>query len=391
MKVEFNFCLWYTMGLMSIEMGLNPSRRDFILAFAKKRRGGGQPSQRRTSGTNSSQPQPNGGGFKFTRRQALIGGSIIGGGVIAGILKPWEWVAPQHGQEIKPTLSPTPTIIKPVERSTTPELEKLGQEIRTWKLQDGRKMSDLFTEVLLTADLLQGNLDPKTVLPQFKGPMTLSIDPKIEIGGLSIDEKFDRNDPRKVGLYNEGKLIYTDNWLTASSVTLQLGPNIRSSEARLYIAVKEVTQLLYRLQYQQLYKVLLEQGNTEFVVTNPTDIPTSEDEKASNFGSIIGRFERNKFGYSSLDDFIDVGSRLQTAQVGATQRLDLERRGQSFGNPFWSRIEQSDTNFLKSKGLLKESDGIVTWVEPFAVDEDFFRLFAEYVQPIRPSLIVPLR
>lgn len=275
------------------------------------------------------------------------------------------------------------------ERYTTPELEKLGQQLQEWKLHNGRKMSDLYVEVQLAADLLKGSLDPKTILPSFKGPLTLSIDPQISIGGLLIDEKLDRDDPRKIELYNRNQLLYRDNWLRNSIVKLQLAPHIQSSESRYYITVKEITQFLYRKQYQDLYRSLLERGAIRLVLNNPTQIPTSDQEKASSFGTTIARFERDRYGYSSLDDFIDVGSRLQTAPIGATQRLDLERTGRSVANLHWSRIEQVNTDFLRSKGLLRERGGIVTWAKPFVIDEDFFLLFADYTRPMRRVLILP--
>ncbi len=303
-------------------------------------------------------------GSKLSRRTVLIGSGLASAGIATALLKPWELFY----QEIPPT--------------TTLELRSLGQELTEWKLLDGRKMSDLFTEVQLTADLLKGNLDPKTILPSIRKPITLSIDPQVNIGGLEIEEKLDRNDSRKIEIYNGNKLLYQDNWLSASSVKLQFAPNIQSSPAHLYVAVKEITQLLYRKQYQDLYRSLLENGATRLVLNNPTNIPTIEAEKTSSFGTAIARFERDRYGYSSLDDFIDAGSRLQVSPIGATFRLDQEKKKQPTSQTYWSQIEQADTKFLRGRGLLQEEDGVVKWARPFVVDEDFFLLFADYVKPI---------
>ncbi len=117
---------------MSIDMELNPSRRDFLtLAFAKKPRGGGQSSQRRSSGANSNQSQPD-GGFKFTRRQALIGGSIIGGGVLAGILKPWERFIQDQPEQITPEPE---TLDGLITKGKKMEAEFKGQDLSDQKIR----------------------------------------------------------------------------------------------------------------------------------------------------------------------------------------------------------------------------------------------------------------
>lgn len=251
-------------------------------------------------------------------------------------------------------------------------------------------MADLFIEVQLTADLLQGNLDPKTILPQFKAPITFST--STQIGAAELNERVNPQDPRKVGIYRDGELLYYSNWMARNtSVELKLGPEILSSEARFYIMVKEVSQLIYRLQYQKLYMDLLKSGGTTtFVFSNPTNIPTSETEQIANFGMAISNFERSRYGYSSLDDFIDVGTRLQTIPIGATQKIDEEKRKQSSGNSYLSQTIQSDADFLKTKDLIKENNGIVTWVKPFVIDEDFFQLFADYLKSLgKRVLIIP--
>lgn len=328
---------------------------------------------------------------KITRRQALrYSVGVLGILASACVPQPSLPATPDRRNPTPtaaPSLKPTTTPVK--ERSTASELVKLGQELKEWKLQDGRLMADLFIEVQLTADLLQGNLDPKTILPQFKAPITFST--STQIGAATLNERVNPQDPRKLGIYRDSELLYYSNWLARNtSVELKLGPEILSSEARFYIMVKEVSQLIYRLQYQKLYMDLLKSGGTTtFVFSNPTNIPTSETEQIANFGMAISKFERSRFGYSSLDAFIDLGSRLQTAPIGATQRLDRNKRNQSFGNPYWSQIEQNDTDFLKTRGLIEENKDIVSWAKPFVIDEDFFKLCADYLKSLgRPMLII---
>lgn len=106
---------------------------------------------------------------QLSRRRFLRGGAVAAlclPAIITGCTEP---VRSPH-ISTPPRLTPLPTSIPttPEGIHITPELEQLGQELRQWQLQDGRLMTDLFTEVLLAADLLQGNLDPKTVLPSFK-------------------------------------------------------------------------------------------------------------------------------------------------------------------------------------------------------------------------------
>lgn len=365
------------MGLMVPTETL--SRRDFLLPFAHKK--GTHPVKPKQHGAGAHPPHsepPVWSKFGLTRHQFIVGGAMVAGSIAIG-LKPWELF-----------FRNTAVTKTPEKPYTTPELVKLGWELQAWRLQDGRMMTDLFTEVLLTADLLKGNLDPRTILPQFKAPITFSTD--INIGAVELTEYIDSADPRKSGIYQQGELLYYSNWLAKNtSVKLKLSPDILSSEARLYIIVKEASQLIYRLQYQRLYIGLLRRGSTtRLEIANPTKIPISEDEQIANIGMLISSFERARYGYSSLDDFIDVGSRLQTTPIGATQRLDMEKRGQSFGNPHWSQVEQTDTDFLESRGLLKKEDGVISWTKPFVIDEDFFKLFTEYVKPLgQPALIRP--
>lgn len=380
--------------MSTAEIPFDQNRRDFLFPFAKGKSRNRQPS--RGTGSNRppiqpKRPEKGGNGLTLTRRQ-IIGGMITAGiaGAI-GLSRPWEWFSEEIPSTTStPTFSPAviPTVSERLR--IAPELEKLGQELRQWKLQDGRLMADLFTEVLLTADLLQGNLDPKTILPQFKPPLLFSAE--TSIGGANLTKYLDSNDPRKVGIYREGELLYSSDWLAKNmSVKLQLNPNILSSEARWYIIVKEASQLLYRQQYLKLYIDLLKSGGTiTFRIANPTNIPTSEAEQIANFGMAISNFERSRYGYSSLDDFIDVGTRLQTIPIGATQKIDEEKRKQSSGNSYLSQIIQSDADFLKTKGLIKENNGIVTWVKPFVIDEDFFQLFADYLKSLgKRVLIIP--
>lgn len=317
--------------------------------------------------------------------------SILGGMALAAC-------APEQPKPIAKSISihsasPTPTKPSLSKESpyTTSELMQLGQELKTWQLQNRTNMSSLYTEVLLTADLLQGNLDPKTILPQFKAPITFSTD--TTIGEATLTKNIDPVDPRKVGIYSQGDLLFYSNWLAKDmSVKLKLGPDIFSSPAKLYIIVKEASQLIYRHQYLKLYIDLLRRNPTmKFDIANPTKLPISEIEEISNIGMLIHNFEKTRYGYSSLDDFIDLGSRLQTAPIGATQRLDMKTKGLSFGNTYWSILEQMDTAFLTSKNLLKEENGIVTWAKPFVIDEDFFQLYADYAPRSigRPALIRP--
>lgn len=85
------------MGLMAmVEMGLDPSKSDFLtLGFARRRRGGGQPPRSHRE-TPLSQPEPpENGGLRLTRRQVIIGiGGIVGAGSAAVLLKPWELFFP---------------------------------------------------------------------------------------------------------------------------------------------------------------------------------------------------------------------------------------------------------------------------------------------------------
>lgn len=353
------------------------SRRDLIFPFARE--GGTRHLKIVKPHPPLNHSQPPKEPLDRDRRRLIIGGSLTAIGLATGILKPWELF-----------FRNTAVTKTPEKPYTTPELVKLGWELQAWRLQDGRMMTDLFTEVLLTADLLKGNLDPGTILPQFKAPITFSTD--INIGAVELTKDIDSADPRKSGIYQRGELLYYSNWLAKNmGVKLKLSPDILSSKARLYIIVKEASQLIYRLQYQRLYIDLLRRGSTtRLEIANPTKIPISEDEQIANIGMLISNFERTRYGYSSLDDFIDVGSRLQTTPIGATQRLDMEKRGQSFGNPHWSQIEQTDTDFLESRGLLKKENGVISWTKPFVIDEDFFKLFTDYAKPLgQPALIRP--
>ena len=355
---------------------LSISRRDFLLPFAKKARI--HPAQKIVRRPETNPPQPPSSNRNDHRR--ITRGTFVKGGIAAAlgftavgaILRPWEQLS--SGDEF-----------------VTPEIARLGYELQDWKLQDGRKMADLFPEVKLTAKLLQGQLDPKTLLPQFKAPINLHASTKDgNIGMLTIKPNFDHNDPRKIEIHT-AKDSYSGNWLTGCTVQLQLAPNILASEERLYVAVKEISQLLYLSTYMGLYIDLLRKGGTtQLEIKNPTNIPTTSLEEIINFGDALTRFEIQKFGYSSLSDFIDVGSRLQTIPIGTTQKFDLQRRGRFASNLDWPLLEQTDADFLRSKGLLKETGNITTWVKPFAIDEEFFKLFVDYTRPIRPALIRPM-
>lgn len=115
------------------------SRRDFLtLAFARRRRSdGGQPPRR--PARTSPQPEPPDGGFKVTRREALIAGTIVGGGAIAAaILQPWKWFTSPAEQDGPETLE-----------SLVAKAKKMEDEYK------GRDLSDKTTREKY-ADMLAG-------------------------------------------------------------------------------------------------------------------------------------------------------------------------------------------------------------------------------------------
>lgn len=99
---------------MAIESNL--SRREFIFPFARRgRSGGSQPPRRPRSETSSTPPKlPDRGRFKLTRRQVIpiiiIGGTIVAGGALTALLRPWDWFA-QDGEKLAPVVTPTPEIL----------------------------------------------------------------------------------------------------------------------------------------------------------------------------------------------------------------------------------------------------------------------------------------
>lgn len=89
--------------MATLEMELDPSKRDFLtLEFARRKSHGGQPSGRLRREAPLSQPEPpERSGLRLTRRQLIIGGTVATGSAIATLLKPWDWLIPHPELTIK--------------------------------------------------------------------------------------------------------------------------------------------------------------------------------------------------------------------------------------------------------------------------------------------------
>lgn len=92
--------------MATLEMELDLSKRDFLtLGFARRKSRGGQPPRRSHFRPPSPQPQPPDWERLVTRREVIIAaGTIVAGGAIAALLKPWDWFKPQPEQAGPETL-----------------------------------------------------------------------------------------------------------------------------------------------------------------------------------------------------------------------------------------------------------------------------------------------
>lgn len=273
------------------------------------------------------------------------------------------------------------------EQFTDTALQKIGQNIENWKVSSGVRMVELFDEARKSAQLLQGQVDPRGYFPVIKLPLRYSKD--AEIGALVVNWKADEKDSRlaRVIINNQ---TYEAPWLAKTTqVAISISSTVQGGD-RLVVATHLSSQITDLLSYYNSYILLLRKGGASFNFINPKRVPTTPQEVAFNFGRLLEVFESQNYGYSSLIDFITVGSRLRITPMAVSWYRYQSRLGQSFQRTKVQEITDVDNKFLLDRNLITDINGVWKWRREIPVDsEEFFRIFTDYASPMRKVLIAP--
>lgn len=251
------------MGLMvTLEMELDPSKRDFLtLGFARRRRGSGQPPRYRREVPLSQPEPPERSRLRLTRRQAImIGGAAIAGSSIAALLRPWDWfISPTEQSEVK---YPSPNPYQNWERyhnSTFPSqaILEIGQNIADTLEYPGFKQAG---ELLVLSQKYPERL--QQLIPLYAGskPLQLRLTNlvrtagaiamlNIEASGIGVDVKVtDRKSGRRINIVlgKFGKIT------SPLSIDLDNGISFAPDIVKKLMIVKEISHLFFMRQHQDL-------------------------------------------------------------------------------------------------------------------------------------------
>ncbi len=353
-------------------LSFDQSRRDLFLFARRKKITGRQPPEgsagKLQSGTSQTPPQPDNNRFRFTKRQLIIGGTLAAGGsVLAALLKPWDWF-----------IEKTETMF------VDPQLQQLGKEIYNWQLLNGTSVIDISPETRKTTDILTGKVNPRSLIPIIKLPV--SFDPNAKDAGFSLN-LVDSNDNRRVLVTLPSGQIHRLNWISSESeATIQLSEDIKKSSVRWPILIIEVSQIYDFFAYSQLYLSLVQKAGIGFEVINPDNLLFSDLEKTIVVEESIRILEEKLSQKPSFfRTIVDVGSALRVGGIlFANWYVDqLNRRIPISESADWVKGGQHYAGFLQSKGLITQQrrGGLFTWTNgqsPSINSEEFLRLVEEF-------------
>lgn len=353
---------------MTLEAALSQSvnRRDFLNFARKGRVSEGQPPRRSLPTATLYSPGGDGPDWwnrNVTRRNLLIGGAgLVGAGVAATILRPWEWLDSEHPYMLKPA-------------------RQLGKEVNGWRLSNGMSMVDIFPQIKQAADLLEGLTDPRIFLPQLKVPVDFTSD--APDAAFSFAPEFDIDSSRKIRVKTNDGIEYTLPFVKANSYGgLHFPKEVLNSSIRLAIAAKEASQIIDNLDFCKVYVSLLrEQGNS--VLENPDNIPTTEEEFIISMAYSQAHIQAVQEPHKSswLYDFIDLGSHIRVGGIAFANWY--KEQLQKGANPKGVRIDtgRSISGFLGLEGYITERNGMFVWTSgqaPQIASQEFLYLFNKY-------------
>lgn len=324
------------------------------------------PNKREPSSSPYHPQPPERGGHRLTRRQIIAGAGIV---VTAGtirLLEPWNWFANEPLIE--------------------PELAKFGTEIETWRLANGIKVSDLFSECQKAAGLLNGKINPRQFIPSVKLPVTL--DSNAPDAALSLDLVEDPNDTRKIEVQLPDGRSYSRDWISRILATIKMTPEIKTSTIRLPILTKEASQFIDHYLYSQIYLLLVQNAGININVRNPHNVPTSDVEQTIVTAHALRMLEEELTQKPSfLREIVDAGSGLRIGGIlFANWYVDqLNRRLIVAEDSPSVQGGHQYAGFLQEKGLIYQPGRgkPFLWVKgqgPQIASEEFLQLLKEFTE-----------
>lgn len=363
-----------------LEMELDPSKRDFLtLGFARRRRGSGQPPRYRK--TPLSQPQPpDMGGFRLTRRQLIIGGTVIAGTTLATLLRPWDWfISPTEQSEVK-----YPNPYQNWERyhnSTFPyqAILEIGQNMANTLEYPGFKQAG---ELLVISQKHPERL--QQLIPLYAGskPLQLRLTNLVRTAGaiamlnieaswIGVDVKVtDRKSGRRTNIVL-GKFGRTTSPL---SIDLDNGISFAPDIVKKLMIVKEISHLFFMRQHQDL-------------IAN--EIMSRFDIDTSNLADLAAQLQANAYN-EPVPKGIDFGDLYKNAFAdldGAAHWYILpsfgKMKSQGLFSPQDLRVLSTNDRIFetaKSSGLLiNQGQGTFVWQEGVG---PFHPLWLTLVRPL---------
>lgn len=345
------------------------TRRDLFDRWIQRVKPEFEDQEKHSIGTNTT------AGFKLSRRDFLV---VTTSAMLVGC---------STNQQPLPVSRETglPTS----ERFSSPELHRLGQELKDWTLTKGVRMYDRFSDVKKVADLLTGDTDPRIYNSFVQPPLKFSTD--THLAEYNTNFETNRSDPRTIDIIDvRNRQITQYEWVHKVRASFSLSPEVLQSSARLPILVKEVIQFTDFMEYDSFYLDLFKKSRQDLVIrlNNPRNLSTNERDQAINTFFALRNYERRNFGYSTLADFLDGGSGLIAAPILGNWLLDQERQGLVAPNVYWSQVLKGYVDFMHSEGFLIEEDGVLNWKDnspPNIASLEFYKLFGRFIEKTLPN------
>lgn len=283
--------------------------------------------------------------------------------------------------------------LRPTEQYTAPQLQQLGQEVANWTLYNGSKMVDLFPEARKASDILTGKINPRVFNPFINPPIKFSTD--VKDADFVFHVRSDLNDSRGAGVISPSGRRVPYRWISqdASGATIRISLEILQTTARLPIIIKEVSSLYDEEDFCRLYLSLVDKAGGQTVLINPSNIPTTEQERVIALAVAASKLEEQVNTTSLLLSLIDIGGHIRTGGIMfANWYLDLLNRRQPVPQAEWFNVGHQYVGFLQRKRLIKQEGNMFIWTKgqpPAISSPEFLGLYTELTGrklPVFPSV-----
>lgn len=295
--------------------------------------------------------------------------------------------APKTPTKIAPPPTPSSTPNQP--RFTDLECQKISNELRQWKLANGRFITDVVTEAKEAATELAGLLDPRVYLPM-DIPIHLHANSPLPDAQLSLAYHDTPEDSRKIDITLPLKKSFRYDWCNITTATIELPSEIYTHPgARMVIAAKEISSIYYYPGFWKIYSELLAEKGISYKIINPQNLPTTPQEEVFNLSKSFLYLERDAPSNYFYQGLIDLGSGLLSGGIlFANLYLDSLNKKTPLPQSKWVDAGHQYAGFLQEKGLIKQQTGSFVWTKGLrpTIDREFLNLYREFSRLDSPQL-----